>query len=294
MQKIITVLLTCLALLPLRCLYVLSDIVYFFVYDIIGYRKKVVRRNLTEAFPEKTPREIKAIERKFYRYMCDIIVETVKLLHISDEEMKRRVEVVDASLIQTTAEEGRSSVLLMGHYGNWEWVQEISRYLNGDVFKASIYRPLNSKLWGGIYSRIRDRWKVDIIPQKNAVRTLLRKENQPWICGFIADARPRHSEEDAVVPFLHHATSFIYGPEVIGRKVAADFFFLKMERIKRGYYRITFRSLQPRDDSKEPYPVMREFWREFEAQIKDNPAFWLWSHKRWKYDRVLESDSGTL
>lgn len=284
-KKIVIGLLRCVASLPLRVLYGLSDIIFFVVYHALGYRKKVVRRNLTEAFPGKSPQEIKRIERAYYRFMCDIIVETLKLLHISDKEMARRVEVSNPGIVNEAVESGKSAVLLLGHYGNWEWVQEISSSITGQAYKASIYRPLNSKLWGTVYQAIRDRWHTHILPQASAVKALLDKDHQPWVCGFIADARPRHAEADAIIEFLHHSTSFIYGPEVIGRKVGAAFFFLEMTRLRRGYYRITFHPLdETSGDDGETYPVMREFWGLFERQIKEQPAYWLWSHKRWKYD----------
>ena len=284
--KLITGMLTAVAALPLRALYGISDIAYLIIYHLIGYRRKVVRRNLMEAFPERGVSEIAKIEKEFYHYMCDVMVETVKLLHISPAEMARRVEIRAHEKVLETVRCGRSAVLLLGHYGNWEWVQEISRVFTGDVFKASIYHPLRSQLWEDIYRHVRSRWNVEIIPQKNAVRALLRKENQPWICGFIADHRPHQVGETNITPFLNHATSFIYGPEVIGKKTGADFFFLEMERTKRGYYTLTFHPLSPMEGESH-YPVMRTFWKKFEEVIKKKPAYWLWSHKRWKFDKRL-------
>ena len=286
-SKLVLGVLKSVARLPLGILYAVSDFAYFVIYHLAGYRRKVVRRNLSEAFPDKSQKEIKRIEKEFYHYMCDVIVETVKLLHISPEEMARRVTISNFGQINEVVSNGRSAVLLLGHYGNWEWVQEISRVYGNDVFKASIYRPLNSSLWEEVYKRIRSRWRVNIIPQKNAVRTLLRKENNPWICGFIADHRPRHVDETNIVPFLNHATSFVYGPEVIGKKIGAEFFFLEMQRIRRGYYSITFHPLDESVDEESPYPIMRAFWHKFEEVIKKTPSYWLWSHKRWKYDKLL-------
>ena len=286
-KKLVISLLTCVAMLPLGVLYLFSDFIFCVVYRVLRYRKKVVRKNLTEAFPEKSEREIGNIEKEYYHFMCDIIVETVKLLHISPRQLRRRVEVTNPDIVNACVAEGRSAVLMLGHYGNWEWVQEITNVIIDGPFKASIYRPLNSRLWNEVYQRIRSRWNVEIIPQKSAVKVLLDKAHQPWVCGFIADARPRHVEEDAKVPFLNHLTSFIYGPEVLGRKVGADFFFLEMERVQRGYYRITFHPLDGHGE-KEPYPVTRQFWKQFEAVIKKSPAYWLWSHKRWKFDSLID------
>ena len=179
---------------------------------------------------------------------------------------------------------GKSAALLLGHYGNWEWVQEISRYFTPDAYLCTIYHPLRNKTWDEVYAAIRSRWQIHVVSQRMAPRVLLDAANRPWICGFIADQVPFKVDPEARVLFLNHKTSFVYGPEVIGRKVGADFFFLEMQRMKRGYYRITFHPIHPADDGK-PYPVMREFWRLFEAQIKSSTASWLWSHKRWKRDK---------
>ena len=285
--KIILFLLKAAAAMPLPLLYLLSDFIYIVVYRVLGYRRKVVRQNLSEAFPEKSKKDLRKLEKDYYHYMCDIIVETVKLLHISPEEMAERVRVVNPEIVRTAVEGGRSAVLLLGHYGNWEWVQEISSHVGECRFKASIYHPLHSKLWDEVYKRIRSRWEVNIIPQLNAVRALLDKDHQPWVCGFIADHRPGQVSSDNRTPFLHHDTSFIYGPEMIGNKVGAAFFYLEMKRMKRGYYQIIFHPLSPIADGR-PYPVTRAFWREFERVIKENPAYWLWSHKRWKKDPLLK------
>lgn len=292
-ERIIIFLLRCVAALPLRVLYFLSDIIYFVVYRVVGYRRKVVRRNLTEAFPDKSPKEICKIEKQFYHYMCDIIVETVKLLSISDRQLNNRVEVENTEVVNEAIRQGKSVVLLLGHYGNWEWVQHLSGKLSPGVFQASIYHPLNSPLWDKVYGAIRSRWHVNIIPQAKAVRTLLSKENQPWACGFIADHRPVGPKTDNVTPFLNHATSFIYGPELIGNKTGADFFFLEMQRLKRGRYRITLTPLVPKEDGL-PYPVSRAFWEEFERVVKKAPAFWLWSHKRWKFDKLLSPNDQAI
>lgn len=283
-KKLMTGLLKGVALLPLGVLYCLADFTYFTVYHVVRYRRKVVEKNLRESFPEKNDKELKKIAKDYYRHIGNVIVETIKLLHISDKEMERRVKVLNPRQIAESVEKGKSVVLLLGHYANWEWVQKISRHIPDKAFKASIYRPLNSKLWDDIYQKIRSRWSVNIIPQKSAVKALLNKSNQPWICGFIADARPRSKEEEARTTFLNHDTYFIYGPEVLGRKVGADFYFLEMRRVRRGYYEIEFHPLDASFPAVagQPYPITRAFWHEFEKSIKKSSAYWLWSHKRWK------------
>ena len=291
--RILNGLLGCIARLPLGVLYVFSDLIYLVVYYIVRYRVKVVRRNLAEAFPQKSKKELKKIEREFYRYLSETIVETVKLLHISDEELARRVTVENVDLVNETLKEGRSVALLIAHYGNWEWVQEACRNFIGSKFTAAIYHPLNDKTWDGIYLGIRSRWNFNMIPQKQSVKKLLNRENQPWVCGFLADIRPHYVANQPTVPFLNHHTGFVYGPEVISRKVGADLFFLEMRREKRGHYHVTFHKLEPENSVQEqadnPYPYTRSFWTKLERIITEKPSYWLWSHKRWKSDKLISA-----
>lgn len=280
-EKITLGSLKALASLPLAILYSLSDVAFLILFHIIGYRRKVVKQNLVSSFPEKTPAEINKIEKEFYHYLCDQIVETLKLLSISDKTLAKRVKVENYEEVNNSLRAGTNAVLLLGHYGNWEWVQEITRYFVPGTHMVSIYHPLNNKLWNDIFNRVRSRWGADILPMKQAPKFLLNKANQPWVCGFIADAYTWYKNSDNCIPFLNHDTWFIYGPEEIGRKLKADFFYLEMKREKRGHYKIIFSKLQPRD-MQLPFPYTREFWKKFEENIRNNPPYWLWSHKRWK------------
>lgn len=299
-EKTILFFLKGVALLPLWILYIFADFIYFVVYRIIGYRKKVVRENLLSSFPEKGEKEIKKIERGYYHFLADVIVETVKLFHISDKQLRRRIKVNNYEAINADLSDGKNVVLLLGHYGNWEWVQEISRYFIPEAYMGSIYHPLNNKTWDNIYLKLRSRWGTHIVAQKQAVRTLLNRDHFPWVFGFIADARPLTFTPRNCIEFLNHPTYFIYGPEEIGSKLGARFYYLEMLPQRRGHYEITFRPLVPSDSAKteaeriqtsndlprssaeETYPVTREFWREFGSTIQKAPSYWLWSHKRWK------------
>ena len=282
--KITLALLKGISALPFGILYIFSDVISFIVFHILKYRRKIVYKNLTESFPLKSRKEINQIAKNYYRFLGDMIVETLKLLNISDYELKKRFQVVNPDSVNASLEEGKSAAIFMGHYGNWEWVQEIGTYFTERAYRASIYRPLGNKLWDKIYKEIRGRWHMHIVEQNKALKIMLNKDNQPWVFGFIADQRPRHVHPDNWVNFLNHETAFFTGPEDIGRKVGADFFYLDMYRIKRGYYKVEFKKLRPVDMTVS-YPYSREFWKLFEKTIERNPALWLWSHNRWKYPR---------
>lgn len=281
MEKSVYYILKGLAALPFTCLYAVSDIITFLLQKIIRYRKNVVRNNLTSSFPEKDLKEIKKIERDFYRYLGDQFVETLKLLHISDKELQKRVKVYNQDEVNDSLARGKNAVLLMGHYGNWEWVQEITRHLIPSANMVSIYQPLASKSWDHLFLRIRSRWHAHILPSNKALHTLLDKDKFPWVCGFISDQRPGPKTEKNCTQFLNHTTYFVFGSEDVGRRTGADFFYLEMKKKKRGYYDIIFHRLCPEDLS-VTYPYTREFWKKFEKTIKESPAYWLWSHRRWQ------------
>lgn len=280
-EKIILRILEIIAHLPLAILYLIADGATLLLYHVVKYRRKIVEENLKNSFPKKTPAELKRIEKEFYRYLGDQIVETLKLLHISDLQLRKRVKVINYDLVNSSLEQGHNAVLLLGHYNNWEWVQEITRYFLPSAHMISIYHPLHNKIWDNIFIKIRSRWRALIIPQKQAPRKLLSKSNMPWVCGFIADARPAEKLDKNWIKFLNHKTWFIYGPEEIGDKVNAHFFYLEMIRKKRGFYQIIFHPLES-EDTEISYPYTRQFWKEFEHTIEKAPAYWLWSHKRWK------------
>lgn len=109
------------ARLPFGLLYLLSDVLYFLLYYVTGYRKKVVFKNLQNAFPEKTEAERLSIAKQFYRNLTDIVVETIKLAAISPEELHKRVKILNPEVISAATNQGKIALALGGHQCNWEW-----------------------------------------------------------------------------------------------------------------------------------------------------------------------------
>lgn len=277
------------ARLPFAVLYLLSDLLYGVVYRVMRYRIGTVRGNLRASFPEATKRELRAIERKFYRQLCDNIVETAKLLHVSDAEVDRRIEVRGSELVDRYAAEQRCVILYLGHYGNWEWATAITRHFSVPIVCGQIYKPLRDKAFDRLMLKIRSRFDTISIPQKRAIRTLLgmKRDGKTFIMGFIADHRANGRQAHHWTEFLHHDTSCNVGGEEIGRHVGAAYLYLDVEKPRRGHYRLTFRPIEPmRDDGEFPYT--RSYMRMLEATIRREPACWLWSHRRWLYARPAD------
>ena len=277
------------ALLPFRVLYILSDILYFFVYKIAGYRLKVVRHNLQTCFPEKTKQERLTIEREFYHHFCDYFVETLKLLHISDEEMQRRMQFNNVEQIKELMKDGNSALMFLGHYCNWEWVTSINLDFKqeGKILLGEIYKPLKNKAIDDLFLKIRSRFGSLAISKQDTFRVIvkLRNEGKQTLIGFMADQTPAWRNIHYWTPFLNQETPVFTGVERIAKQTGFAVVYLDMEKVKRGHYKATVRLITD-DPKEEPENNITETYiRAMEKTILRNPAYWLWTHKRWKRTR---------
>ena len=282
---LLTFTLKAIAIWPLRILYVLSDLIYPLVYYIAGYRREVVRKNLENSFPEKSEKEIREIEKRFYRHFCDYVLETVKLMHISDEEMRRRMRFTNPEYIEQLRSDGRPIFLYLGHQANWEYIISITMWTSPEFTAGQIYHPLSNKVMDKLIYRLRSRFNTVGIPQKQALRaiiTMVRDGKHPLL-GFIADQRPPRRPEPEWMTFLNQDTPIITGGEAMGRKLNAHFVYGSMKCVRRGYYELTFQPIVPIEG--EEYGYSKQYMRMLEQDIKEQPHLYLWTHKRWKWKR---------
>lgn len=273
-----------LAGLPLGILYILSDIACPIIYYIIRYRRRLVRENLRCSFPEKSQKEIQRIEKTFYHNLCDIFIESFKCLNISDEEMRRRVEVLNWELPERIASEGKNVFMLLGHCGCWEWYQEVSVHYKNPKKNCEIYKQIKSRYFASLMSEIRSRWDTEQIETKLTVRTLLQwnAAGEPFLCGFINDQRPFIKSKDSLT-FLNRSALFVPSAEEIAKKVNAQLVYLDVEKPCRGHYRLTFREMTvPEELKQQSYPLTKLYFLMLEDTIKRQPEIWLWSHNRWR------------
>ena len=286
-QQLIMNVLSALARLPFCALYCLSDAIAWVLDHLLRYRHKGISDNLQRSFPEMTVAQRRQLQRQYYHHMADVVVETIKLLHITEQDLNEHIEFTNPSFVEQLAEDGRSIVAFLGHYGNWEWMQDICRHYNRPTYTCEIYQPLRDDAMNEVMHCIRSRWDTTLIPSKQAMRHLLRLNNEgtQFLCGFIADQRPKGVQRHWTT-FLHQDTAYVTGGEDIGKHIHAHFVYLDVEKTSRGHYRLTFQELQPTDeDFKQPYPYTIAFLRKLEQRITAQPAYWLWSHKRWKYKK---------
>ncbi|MFI3316655.1 MAG: hypothetical protein SNF93_03640 [Rikenellaceae bacterium] len=278
--------LSVIALLPLPVLYIIGDVIYFFIYYVARYRRKTVRVNLNLAFADRPEYNIPTIERQFYHHLCDIFIESIKVLHISDEQMRKRFVVTNPELLDELSREGSSQALMLGHYCNWEWCQAMSLYFNGrDDALVQVYKPLHSKTMDRIILKLRSRYGLENIPQQRAIRQLFEIQNQGrnYIVGLISDQRPSGRNFQHWIKFLGMDTPYVVGGEKIGLKTNAVFHYVSFQKIKRGYYSLTYERLAPPAEGEytEGY-YTRQFLSKLEQSINRAPQYWLWSHKIWK------------
>ena len=272
------------SLLPLRVLYVFSDIQFFIVYSIVGYRKKVVRKNLRNSFPDKSEKELLKIEKEFYHWLCDYFNETVKLLSVSKKTLLKHIEFRNVEQMEQCFSEGQNCAAILGHYCNWEWIASLPYWCPDDVKCGQIYHPLYNKAFDRLFLRLRNQFGGECIAMKETLRRIIemKRAKQKCIIGFISDQAPKWNSIHHWCDFLHRETPVFIGTERIGKQVDALIYYADVKHTRRGYYLCEFKPLTHRPKEVPDYELTDRFTRLLEVMIKDAPHIWLWTHKRWK------------
>lgn len=276
------------ARLPFGVLYMLADVIYVLMYYVVRYRRKLVQQNLTLCLRGKTESELKAIRKAYYRNFADYVVETVKLLHISDNEALKRMEFRGLEHITSMLDNGQSCVAYFSHCFNWEWAPSITLHLQkeldaGDAF-CQIYRPLRNQTFDRLMLDLRSRFGSVSIPKKTALRHFItmRRQGITSITGFMSDQKPSHGDQTHILTFLGRPTAVITGTEQLARRLGLGAVYWDIQKQRRGHYVITVKPMST-DVSREPeFAMTNLYFRLLEQTILHQPALWLWSHNRWK------------
>ena len=274
------------SLLPFRLLYLLSDLTYLLLYKLIRYRTKVVRVNLENSFPEKSAQEIKRIEIQFYRYFCDLILETVKTLTIKPHALKKHVKIDDTTVFRNLYKQGQSVIIVMGHLGNWE--------LGGARFSLDpyhqlfvVYHPLSNKYLDRLVYNMRTRLGNRLYAMKDTFRGMILNKNEVTATAFIADQTPL-PKGAYWTTFLNQDTPIFVGTAKIAKKLNYPIIYVSVKRPKRGYYEISSELLIQNPTSLTENEISECHTRRLERDIRDNPHIWLWTHRRWKHKKLNE------
>lgn len=276
-----------LSLLPLRALYVISDGLALLACDVIRYRRRVVRDNLRNAFPEMPDKERRRIERGFYRFLGDYIVETVKMVSMSEKQIRRRVRMEGLEQPCDALRRGRDVTLMLGHYCNWEWVSSLPLHFAPDTVCAQVYHHLHSRAMDEVFMKIRTRFDANNIEMADIMRRLIgwKRQGIPTVTGFIADQCPG-LDIHLFVDFLNHDTGVYTGPERIAGFLDSEVLFCHMSRPRRGEYVLKFVPVTSEPKKIPTFDMTRRYFELLEDNIREAPEYWLWSHRRWKRTRA--------
>ena len=270
--------------LPMRVLFAMSDLVYYVVYYLIGYRKKVVRNNLRLSFPNKDPDELKKIEKRTFRHFVDVFFEMIKSFSISEKEIARRLSITNPELLDPYYAKGQSVIFLSGHYANWEWVSFIvEKSLNYHM--SVVYKKLKNKYFDRLMKKTRKKFGVQFIETREFYPEILRNKKKGIVqaYGFLSDQSPKKKAIKHWEHFMGIEVPVVIGPETIAKKMNFPVFYFQTEQVKRGVYRSTFILLEDQPADAEPFAITQRYLKALENQIRNRPPFYFWTHKRFKH-----------
>jgi KDO2-lipid IV(A) lauroyltransferase len=271
----------------MRVHYVLSDLLYLIIYRLAHYRIRVVRKNLQESFPDKSDEELRYIERDFYHWFCDYLAETVKLLTISEKQLRRRMVFKGTDVVNQVVSEGQSCAVYLGHYCNWEWITSLPLWVTPEAQCGQLYHALENPSFDRLFLQLRQRMGAVCIPVAETMRRLVkyRQAGRPVVIGYIGDQVPFWNNIHHWCQFLNHDTPVFTGTERIARQAGHAVFYLNVRRVRRGYYEAEFQLVTREPAQKAEFELTNDYFRRLEASIQRDPACYLWSHNRWKRTR---------
>lgn len=271
-----------LSAMPLWLLYRVSDILFLFGFYVIRYRRKLIRKNLRNSFPEKSTPELKKIERDFFKNLCDYAVELLKLLTISSGELSLRVTFKNPEIMQDFQRKKQSVVYLASHQFNWEWLLasgSISLPLNVDF----VYQPVKNKFFDKVSRHARSRFGAYPIKRNEVGRVTLKRKDILRGIAIVGDQYPGHKKDKKyITKFLNQETAFFYGISQLAALTQYPVLYLAIKKVKRGFYEVTIVPITSPPYLKNESIVIEKYKNAVEDLIKENPAGWLWSHDRWK------------
>lgn len=278
------------SILPFRLLYLFSDFTYFLLYYVVGYRKRVVRENINKALPHLSDKERLNIEKKSYKHLCDMFLEMIKTMSISKKEIERRFVFTNIETYKKLEKQDKSIALLCAHYASYEWVISMNRYSAFESY--AIYKKINNKYFDRLVKKIRGKFKAKLIHVKETIDVITTNEQNGirGLYGFASDQSPQLKKLTHWDYFMGIDVPVYTGAEYLSKKFDMNVIYLKVEKIKRGFYEATLEVLSENVREIPNYQLTRMFLDRVEQQISKAPEFYLWTHRRWKH----EGKKGTI
>lgn len=270
-------------LLPERILYLISDLLAGFVYHVVRYRKKVVFENIAMAFPDFDRKQLRQTARKFYRHLSDTILEMAVSQFYSVDDVRKKVRYINPEVLNEFYDKGKQVMAVAAHYGNWEYFSTTALFIKHPV--VVIYKPLKNKYFDRMVKSNRTRFGVMVTPMETIARKLMtfQREHKPVIAVFLSDQRPIFQHIQYWTKFMGIDTPLHLGTEKLARKLDAAVVFLKVSRVSRGRYEVEIETICEDPGTMPPYAITEAHVRILEKMIREEPAYWLWSHRRWRY-----------
>lgn len=272
------------SLLPLRVLYFFTDIFFLLLISVISYRRKVVRTNIANSFPDKTEKQRRKIERQFYRHFTDLLAEAVKNLTISKMQLKKRIHVLNRDAIDQLYIQGKNVIFVGGHYNNWEWMICAQNFLFAHQ-AVGIGMPMTNTFWDKRINQRRARFGMKIVNAKNFKNVLSEQKGNPVSLLVLADQSPGDSLKSYWMKFLNQDTAVAFGAEQIAHEYNYSVVYLHMNKAKRGYYEVTFEHICDAPSEMDYGKITESHVHCLESDIIKAPQYWIWSHKRWKREK---------
>lgn len=270
--------------MPFRMMYVFSDGIYFLIYYVLGYRRNVVRKNLQISFPEKNPDEIQLLIKKFYHHLCDISLEGIKGFTLNEKELISRHHILNPELADHYFNQGVSTIAVPGHYNNWEW-GSLSPGLQIKYPIVGFYKCMSNTRVDEFARKHRAKFKTRLAPLRETSSTFNELSGMPHAYIMAADQSPTNLNECYWIDFLNHDTPWLHGPEKYARKYNCPVIYVDIQKVKRGFYELKLVLLTEDPSSMADGGITRLYAQHLEKSILKEPAYWLWSHRRWKHVR---------
>jgi len=270
--------------IPFNILYLISYLFSILLQHVIGYRKNITYKNLVNAFPNKSEKEIKSIAKKFYNHLCDFSIESLKTIHLSQKQLDKRYKFENIEIFENLFNKNKDVALVSGHYGNWEWMVNFPEKIQYKFLV--VYRPLKVKSVDKLIHDIRSKYGAIMIPARETYKEILKykQNNQHVTLWSLVDQRPPRRNK-YWTKFLNQDTPFYTGFEKIAMKLNMAVVFMSVKKVNRGYYNVQFEQLYENTSDLPDFEITNKVIKTLEDSIVKKPEYWLWSHNRWKHKR---------
>jgi len=272
-------------IIPFFLIYPFADLMYFLLFYVFKYRKKVIFDNLSDSFPAMEQEELNQLLKLSYRNLTDIIVEGIKGFTMTNDQIKRRHKIINPEIVEPFYKQGKSVIALPTHYGNWEWGALSPGLFINDFNIVGFYKVLSNPFVDRFMRKNRARTGTSLVSIYKTAKTFENLKDTPTAYIMAADQSPSNPRRSYWVDFLGRNTAFLHGPENYAREYDIPLIFVDIQRVKRGYYELTFSILADNPQELPKGEITKRYANKLESQIHQNPANWLWSHKRWKLNR---------